>query len=181
MKTKYLVFVLILILLFPSPTFTKERRGIKLQIQKKDGEFLAGELIAVKEESLLLIDSDTDADVTVALDDIEVIEIFKKNNLLLGAGIGMVFGVAVGTASGFILGDDDPRSGIEQGDFKSRTASEKALVNSILFGLIGLIGGGIVGADTGKTKTIYFSELTPEEKAETLKNLSSKALVRNSK
>jgi hypothetical protein len=178
MKTKYLVFVFIFILIaFPSESLAKEKRGAKLQIQKKDATYLTGELIAVKKESLLLVDSDTAVDIAVALDDIEVIEILKKPKLLIGAGIGLVFGAAVGTGSGFILGDDEPRAGDEQGNFKTRTAAEKALVNSILFGLIGLIGGGIVGADMGKTETIYFSDLTPEEKAEALQKLSSKARI----
>jgi hypothetical protein len=178
MKTKYLIFVFIFILIaLPSELLTKGRRGAKLQIQKKDATYLTGELIAVKKESLLLVDSDTAVDISVALDDIEVIEILKKPKLLFGAGIGLVLGAAVGTASGFILGDDEPRSGDEQGNFKTRTAGEKALVNSILFGLIGLIGGGIVGADLGKTETIYFNDLTPEEKTETLQKLSSKARI----
>jgi hypothetical protein len=43
--------------------------------------------------------------------------------------------------------------------------------------LIGLIGGGIVGADLGKTETIYFNDLTPEEKTESLQKLSSKARI----
>jgi hypothetical protein len=178
MKIKYSVFVFIIILtVFPSDLLTKGRQGAKLQIQKTDNTYLTGELIAVKKESLLLVDSDTAADISVALDDIEVIEILKKPKVLFGAGIGLIFGAAVGTASGFILGDDEPRSGDEQGDFKTRSASEKALINSIMFGLIGLIGGGIVGADLGKTETIYFSDLTPEEKTETLQKLSSKARI----
>ena len=178
MKTKYFVFVLIFVLIaFPSELLTKERRGAKLQIQKKDNTFLTGELIAVKTESLLLVDQDTAADISVALDEIDTIEILKKPKVLFGAGMGLLFGAAIGTASGFILGDDEPRLGDEQGDFKTRTASEKALVNSILFGLIGLIGGGIVGADMGKTETIYFNDLTPEEKTKTLQKLSSKARI----
>jgi len=40
-----------------------------------------------------------------------------------------------------------------------------------------LVGGGILGADMGKSDTIYFQELTPEEKAETLKKLRSKARI----
>ena len=44
--------------------FAKEKRGADLIIQKKDGQHVRGELIAVKKNSLLLLDRESGADVT---------------------------------------------------------------------------------------------------------------------
>jgi hypothetical protein len=47
--------------------YAKERRGAKLLITKKDGGKIEGELIAVKENSLLVLTKWTGRDVSVVL------------------------------------------------------------------------------------------------------------------
>ena len=59
--------------------YAKERRGAELVIQKKDGQQAKGELIAVKKNSLLLKDSQTGADVSIAIEDITKIKIARKS------------------------------------------------------------------------------------------------------
>lgn len=67
--------------------YAKERRGVELVIEKKDGQQIKGELIAIKESSLLLMDSETGADVSVDVGNISTVKIVKKSKALKGAGI----------------------------------------------------------------------------------------------
>ena len=81
-----------------------KKHGTNLVIQKKDGRQISGELIAVKENSLLLLDSESGADVSVDIKDIKVIKM-KKSMTRLGMGIGCVAGVLTGLGSAKALSD----------------------------------------------------------------------------
>jgi hypothetical protein len=80
--------------------------------------------------------------------DINVITYRRKGaagrSLLLGAGIGVLTGVAIGFASG-----DDPPS-----NWFSLTAGDKALVGGLLLGVTGTVVGAIVGLISTKRFTI---------------------------
>ena len=64
MGNKILVLVIACILVFPLGLIAKDKPGADLLIVKLDGEQVRGELIAVKESSLLLL-SESGADVSV--------------------------------------------------------------------------------------------------------------------
>jgi hypothetical protein len=83
MKHKVLVLVVTFSLLICSENMmAKERRGAELMITKTDGQQIAGELIAVKPSSLLLLNPKTGADVSIEIGDIAVIKIMKKSKAL---------------------------------------------------------------------------------------------------
>ena len=65
MKKFVTLFLAFSILMLSVPLTAKERKGADLLIQKKDGAQVRGELIAMKENSLLLMERDSGADVTV--------------------------------------------------------------------------------------------------------------------
>ena len=71
------LFLIFSFLILSGNLYAKERSGAGLVIQKKDGKQEAGELIAVKQNSLLLLDH-KGVDLSVNIGEIRVIEIVKK-------------------------------------------------------------------------------------------------------
>jgi len=155
----------------------KNRRGAELRIQKTDGQQVKGELIAVKERSLLLLDSASGADVSVAMVDIEYIEVLKQPKILLGAGLGLLIGGSVGALTGVMFGQDEPDKGENPDEYETRSLSQKALTIGALFGLIAAIGGGITGASVGGEETIQIQGSPEEEIDMELVKLRLKARV----
>lgn len=70
-----------------------QKPGVKLVIQKTDGCQVKGELISVKENSLLLMESESGADVSIDIVNIKVVKIVKKSKAWQGAGIGALLGI----------------------------------------------------------------------------------------
>lgn len=162
-KTVVLISLLLSLILASSEMMAKERRGAQLKIFKTDGEYITGELIAVKTNALLLMDATSSADVSVSLEEIESIEMAKKPRILLGAGLGLTIGVGVGILTGFLFGGDEPEGTEEPGEYKTRSASQKALTIGALFGLIGAVGGGITGAYTRGEEVIQIGGRSQQE------------------
>ena len=154
-----------------------ERRQGDLIITKKDGHKIEGELITVKENSLLLLDTEG-KDVSVGIADIKVIKIVKKSSSLLGVVIGGAIGGGIGLygmASAY-------NASVARGE-------DGGLIPCILLGSIvvpaalaigGAFGGGI-GALVGKDETIYFTGMTDSEIQKTLDKLRKKARIRDYK
>ena len=109
--------------------YAKERRGAKLIVTKLDGQLIEGELIAVKPNSLLLLDTEG-KDVSVGIADIKVIRVVKKSKVGLGAGIGLLIGVVPGALIGYRVG--------------MRT-SEGAIWGGVIGGLATTLIGGFIG------------------------------------
>ena len=170
MKKVISLLLMLSILLLSGNMFAQKRKGADLIIQKIDGSQIRGELIAAKNNSLLLMERDSGADVTVDIKDVRVISIGKKSKLLIGAGIGFLAGAIVG---GLYGGVAQPLS----------YESFYYFVQGLYFGVIGSlvcgIIGGIIGAALGKDETIRFEGKSNSEIQEILEKLRKKARVEN--
>ena len=144
--------------------YAKERRGAKLLITKKDGQQIKGELITVKPNSLLLLDTEG-KDVSVGIADIKVIRVVKKSKgartgFLIGGGLALIGGIGqIGAeVHGFIPSFID---------------------GLIFFALPGALIGVIIGAVAGKDKTIQLEGMTDSEIQEAMDKLRKKARIRD--
>jgi len=149
--------------------YAKERRGAKLIITKKDGQQIEGELITVKPNSLLLLDTEG-KDVSVDIADIKVIRVKKKSKVWKGAGIGLLVfggGTALYVAK---INEVDPED-----EWKF------VLFVGAIGAIAGLLIGGTIGAAVGKDKTIHFEGMTDLEIKEALEKLRKKARIRDYK
>jgi len=162
---KLISLVLIFSLMMLSTNlYAKERRGAKLIITKKNGLQTAGELIAVKPNSLLLLNTEG-RDVSVGIADIRNIRILKKSKALLGAGIGLVVGGGGGVLFPHIVGGaSDPWYWSQIG---------------ILTGFGGLLAGAIVGGLFGIDKKIQIEGKSDLEIQKTMDKLRKKARIRD--
>jgi hypothetical protein len=115
----------------PNGLEAKGRQGASLVVTRIDGSSAAGELIAVRQDSLLLLSAGKD--LTVDLADIETVRVLRKSRTLLFAGLGGALGLAGMT--GLVL------SGGDDVDFGFR----KVLAG----GGIGLLAGAIAGTVKG--------------------------------
>ena len=105
MKKFIALFLVFSILAISSNLYTKEKRGAELVITKKDSQKVKGELIAVKENSLLLLDSKSGADVSIDIADIRIIRIVNKSKavrgILIGGGAGALWGYLAWKEGGY--------------------------------------------------------------------------------
>jgi hypothetical protein len=184
---KKLIYLLLVfsILTLSMPLSAKERKGADLIIQKTDGTQVRGELIAVKQNSLVLMERDSGADVTVDIKDVNIIKIVKKSKTLAWGGIGLVSGAVIGVLGGYLSGDDYTIGATRfahtwPGPPLSYTADEKALIFGIACGIIGGALGGIGGAFAGADKTIQIEGKSDSEIQEILEKLRKQARIRDS-
>jgi hypothetical protein len=145
-----------------------ERRGATLVVQKKVGVQEKGELIAVKQNSILLLGSYSGADISIDVPDIKTIKIVKGSGALPGLAYGFLIGGAVGAAIGLASGDDAPH-------FVRFTAGQKALIAGAVLGAAGGVIGLIVGGSTGNEQTIQIEGKSEPEVQSALRALKLKA------
>ena len=145
--------------------YAKERRGAKLIITKKDGQQIEGELITVKPNSLLLLDTDG-KDVSVDIADIKVIRVVKKSKALLAGGIGLLIGGGIGALVGGTL----PVEGVNY-----------YILPFVLIGALigGALIGGIIYWFIKTDKTIQIEGITDSEIQAALDKLRKKARIRD--
>ncbi len=159
------LFLIFSLVMLSVNLYAKERRGAKLIVTKKDGWQKEGELITVKPNSLLLLDTEG-KDVSIGIAEIKVIRIVKKSKDLLGAGIGLLIGVGPGALIGYKVGWE---------------TSEGALWGGVVGGLAGALIGCFIGIYLGKESTIQIEGMTDSEIQETLEKLRKKARIRDYK
>jgi hypothetical protein len=170
------LFLVFSLMMLSVNLYAKERRGAKLLITKKDGGKIEGELIAVKEDSLLILTKWLERDESIDIADVEVITIVKKSE----AGKGPLYGLLIGGG----LGGAAAASAIirSEGD----TAPWEGILATALYvaigGAVGYLIGGIIGISTGTgKKTIQIEGMTSSEIQKTLDKLRKKARVRDYK
>jgi hypothetical protein len=148
-----------LILVLPGALSARERRGANLDVTLKDGHHVAGELVAIKPDSLLLLDLTTGHDASVALDEVSVIRIARKSKALTGLLVGFVPGAVGGAVLGAHASD---------GDMTELGALFGGLVIGSVAGLVGLAAGLGLGLDA----EIDFASLPEAEKSGVLAKLN---------
>ena len=127
------VALVISLLALPADLSAKEKRGATLIVTRLDGSQVAGELIAVKPDSLLLLSYGGDESIDLA--DVKTVRIVRKSRVGLFAGLagaaGTIFGVYWGSV------DDELR------------ASGGVLLGIGIFGGLGALAGLTLGLVKG--------------------------------
>lgn len=165
-----LILVISFIVAIPGDLAARERRGIKVVIQKKDGLVVEGELIAVKKKSILIQNSQTRFDETIKIMDVKLITVEKKAKILRNSALGLITG-----AAGGVLGN----VGIHE-LFQlpySWGFKESAKRMAIISGVGGMIAGGILGIIAGIDKAIRIEGKSEAEIEEIMGTLRKKARI----
>ncbi|MFX0211366.1 MAG: hypothetical protein ACFFDT_35630 [Candidatus Hodarchaeota archaeon] len=161
MKKLITLFLVFSILAFSGNMYA-EKTGADLIIQRTDGTQVRGELIAVKENSLLLLERDSGADMSVDSSEIRVIRIKKKSNFSQGFTIGFLAGGAGGATW-----------------MAAQGAHPKGYL--IIGGGLAVAGGllgGLIGSATGSgERTIQINGKSDSEIQKILEELRKKARV----
>lgn len=146
-----------------------ERMGVKLIIQKTDGQEIKGELITVKSDSLLILDAETKTDTTVNLNIIDVITVDNKS-LMFELGVG---GFLLMGATRLSL-----HSALERVDEGDETATTHQVQDTWLWGAMGAGVGVLAGAVFGLNKTIRIQGESEADIQSAMEKLSKKARVK---
>ena len=149
--------------------YAKERCGAKLIITKLDGQQIEGELIAVKTNSLLLLNRDGKEE-TIDISDIKAIRVVKESRGGRLALIGLLTGCVVGAVYGSLY----------QG-LPDYGASFYVPIFTFSLGILGMIVGGYAGEIKGTDKKIRIQGMTELHINETLNYLRKKARIRDYK
>jgi hypothetical protein len=164
----FLVFILAITIL-PGTSFAEDKKhGSEVIVKKKDGATIKAELLTVKNNEIILMDSFDMTGITLRADEIQKITITKKSSVFKGIGLGLVIGGGSGALLGFASGDDD------SGWFRW-SAGEKAAMAGLGLGAIGLLTGGILGAIKGIDESVELEGRTPEEMKLIMKKLNSRS------
>jgi hypothetical protein len=166
---KFIALFLVFSLLTLSGNLYAKKKGAELIIQKKDRGQIRGELITVKPNSLLLLDTEG-KDVSVDIADIKIIRIVKKSEVWKGIQIGGFIGAVAGALL-FIASEKDKVGSLPIAMFTSP---------AIQSGAIGASIGGMVGVAVADKKT-QIEGMTGSEIKEALDKLRKKARIRDYK
>jgi hypothetical protein len=159
---KTIPVLLVLSLLWLSGSLYAEKKGAEIIIEKNDGQQVSGELIAVKQNSLLLLERKKRADVSVDIKDVSDVVIIKTPKTKLGAISGLIIGVASGTYIGYRVG------------WRTSTG---AIWGGVIGGLIGVLAGGIIGSQINRSETFQFAGKSDTSLRWILAELRKKARV----
>ena len=157
------LFLIFSLVMLSANLYAKERRGAKLIVTKKDGQRIKGELITVKPNSLLLLNT-KGRDVSVKIEEIKEIVLVKRVNALGGAIAGFLVG-------GFVGGKISVSGGY----------GETALIGILLGGALGLLAGIVIMKELAGKEKIQIEGMTDSEIQEAMEKLRKKARIRDFK
>lgn len=164
--TLFLVFSILTL----SGNLYAEKKGADLTIQRIDKIRVRGELIAVKQGSILLLEKYSGADMTIGFRDIGVIKIMKKSKALATSLAGLLLGGAVGYVIGYsVVSENDILFSKEEG------GGMGAAIGGVSCALVGVGIGLALGAD----KTIQIEGKSDAEIQEIMEKLRKKARIKN--
>jgi hypothetical protein len=174
---KFIVMLLVSSLLVLSSDLYAKKRGAQLIIGKKDDLAIEGELITIKPNSLLLLDTEG-KDVSVDINDIKFVTIVKKSKFWKGAGTGAIIG---GSSALLLLLLSRPKDSGDSRFFGEGFRTFVTLIAVILGGGVGGLIGGIIGAAAITDETIQIEGMTDSEIKKALEKLRKRARIRDYK
>ena len=170
---KFLMLLLIFCLVTFSGNLTAQvKKGVKVEVETNEGQIISGELITVKRDSLLLLDVETQADLSVNIDEVKTILVKNKTRILELGVAGALLGVA---AQGLIEKTDKKTTHSVGGDDDQQISQEAT--SFLEYGSIGLGVGALLGAVIGMNKTIQIQGRSEADIQKDLEKLSKKARV----
>ncbi len=155
----------LVVISLPGAVRARERRGADVVVIRKNRIQVSGELIAVKQDSLLLLNR-VAQDVSIKFVDVSAIRVFKKSHASTGFLIGFLVGGAAGAAWGYSRNSGDP------GDQKMAAGA-----GVLLFGGLAGVLGVAIGEAAGRDETIIFDGLSESEAKKAKSRLRSMAKV----
>jgi hypothetical protein len=162
-------FLLVFILVFSNGLEAGTKQGAMIVVQKNDGRQIQGELIAVRKDSLVLLDSESGIDAAVAVEEIEIVHILKGPKTGIGAVSGFLVGGAVGAAA---AGKNSDCGGCPH-------SIGRNLLGGVLVGGLGALIGALIGSTAGDNEIIILRGLSREERDVELGRLRLKARIRD--
>jgi hypothetical protein len=160
MKKAISLFLVFSVLLLSGNMFAKGRKGADLIINSADGYQVRGELIAVRQNSILLMERDSGRDVNIDVGKVRKIRVMKKADALWGGIIG--FGTGAITATVCELTSHNGYGSVY-----------------LLFLPVGLLIGTLVGSLIGIDETIVIEGKSHSEIQDIQVKLRKKARVKN--
>jgi hypothetical protein len=155
---------------FPARLISDEKHGANIIVNLVDRPPASGELIAVREDSLILMDTNLKTGLTIDFKDIKSVQIIRKSQVLLGMLGGFLAGRIIGS------GIKDPVNiTAENGiiDLANASIYRGMTSGAISLGMTAL--GALVGGAMGADKMILIRGKSPLVVKEILWKLRSKA------
>jgi len=149
----------------------QEKRGATVIVTLKQGSQESGELIAVKPDSILLLEP-AGKDVSIDMADVRSVLVWRRSKIGQGALFGLLIGAAGGYAGGAIYAKS---AGLCPG-------CEAPLARAgmgILGGVVGIVGGVVAGASAGRDLTVALDDQAGPSFAESLQKLRKYARVKD--
>ncbi len=172
-KFMALFLVFCLVVLSGNLSAQQGRKGVQLSVERNDGQIIMGELITVKKDSLLLLDEESQADLSIPISEAKAINVHNKHRMI---EMGLLFALGGAAAEGIIKKTDRKTTHGVGGDDDENISQEST--SFALYGAIGLGIGVALGAIIGIDKTIQIQGRADAEIQQDLLKLSKKARIR---
>ena len=171
MKLFKILIVIFSLVIASSPLAAGEKQGANIIILKKNGQEITGELILLRKDTLVLMESETMMTLPVNIDEIVEIIIKKKSQVLKWAVLGTLVLGASGAGAAYLQGGD-----VGDGEFRY-SAGDKARRGIFYMGLGGLLVGILIGASKGRDEIIQMVDIPPYKIPIIMSKLNSLARV----
>ena len=158
-----------LVLAVSSAEAAQGRRGATVVVALKNGGERNGELVAVRTDSLVMVDPEG-LDATVELSEARSVRIVRASKGGLGGLIGIVAGAAVGYLGGFALS-------ASSGACPDCEAPLAGYGLGVIGGFVGLGAGALIGESAGRDIVIPLDAVTESERSARLRKLRRYARV----
>lgn len=137
-KIRQFLTLIIVVLLICPVNLAAKKKGAHLRIEKEDAQVIEGELLSVKENSLLIMTSASNTGVTIDIHEIEKVGIKKKSKVSKGVLTGaLVFGSVGYALGGYAALIDDHQKPTYK--YRNHLVFKGAALGAVLIGTLSAI------------------------------------------